>query len=176
MKSLTKVSFVVVLVLFVSSSLFAQASANANATVSVTCLKGLSISLSAGDLDFGTVQLNGSPQTPSIDPENGAVFEVLGHPNRDVTVTFSNVTLTNNAWASGLSAPTDDIVFTPSVEETGSSSIYSGANAVTSGNNVTCPNVTGTGTLYLWTGGSLAIDAAQEAGDYTGTFTMNVAY
>ena len=113
---------------------------------------------------------------PAITPDNGAVFEVLGHPNRDVTVTFVNATLTNNAWAIPLGSPTDNLTFTPDVDETQENAVYGGAVAVTSGDAVTCNNVAGTGTLYLWAGGSIAIGAAQEPGDYTGTFTMSVAY
>jgi hypothetical protein len=176
MKTLTKVIFVSLMSFFLTSSLFAQASANANATVTASLIKGLAISLTVDALDFGTIQLTGVGQTPAITPENGSVFQVLGHPNRDVDVTFVNATLTNNAWATPLGAPTDNLTFTPDVEETGSSAAYVGASAVTSGDAVNCPNVTGTGTLYLWVGGEIAIGAAQEAGDYTGTFTMNVAY
>jgi hypothetical protein len=30
--------------------------------------------------------------------------------------------------------------------------------------------------MYIWVGGSLAIAANQANGDYTGTFTLSVAY
>jgi len=175
MKALTRTTFVLIL-LFYSSSLFAQSSAQATATVSAQLVKGLAISHSAGTLNFGEIILDGSGSTETITPENGAVFEVLGHPNRNVTVTFSTATLINDAWATPLSAPTGSMTFTASVEETGSVNTYTSPNSVTSGNAYQADNVTGTGKLYLWVGGSIVVAAAQAWGDYLGTFTMNVAY
>ena len=176
MKALTKTTALLIVSLFVTSSLFAQASANANATVTASLVKGLAISHSAGTIDFGEVILDGTGSTETITPDNGAVFEVIGHPNRNVTVTFSTASITNNAWAGPLSAPTGSMTFTPDVEETGTSSSYSGAGAVSSGSAYSAGNVAGSGYLYLWVGGNIVVGASQAPGDYTGTFTMSVAY
>ncbi len=163
-------------ILLFSFTTFAQNTASADATVSTKITKGLAIANIGGSLDFGTILMTGSAQNPSITTQSGANFEVTGHPNKDVTVDFSSVDLDNNAWASPLSAPTGTITFTPTVEETGTSSTYSSPNIVTTGNTITLNNVNGTGTLYLWVGGALGIAANQPAGDYTGTFTVTVAY
>lgn len=175
MKTFIKLS-VVFLVLALSTSLFAQSSASATAEVTAQLKRGLAITNLDGNLNFGEIILDGSPQTPTIGAGAGVRFEVTGHPNKDVTITFAGVTLDNNAWVIANGGTNGTLTFTPDVEETGSSSTYSSPTTVISGDVVPLVNVTGTGTLYLWLGGSLAIAASQPYGDYTGTFTMNVAY
>jgi hypothetical protein len=175
MQTFLKFSAVFIL-LGLSTSLFAQSSASATAEVTAQLKRGLSITNLDGDLDFGEIILTGSPQTPAITPGSGVRFEVTGHPNKDVAITFSGVTLDNNAWVIANGGTNGTLAFTPDVEHTGSSPTYSGPVVVTTGDVVPLVNVTGTGYLYLWLGGSLAIAAAQPQGDYTGTFTMNVAY
>ncbi|NPV11699.1 MAG: DUF4402 domain-containing protein [Ignavibacteria bacterium] len=165
-----------VLLIFVASNIYAQSSASATATVLAQLKKGLSISLVGGNLDFGEIILNGSPQTPSIAPSAGANFRIIGHPNKNVTITFNNVTLNNNAWVSSNGGTNGTMVFTPSIKQTGSSSTYESATDVVSGNSIPLVNVSGDGYLYLWVGGSLSIAANQPHGDYTGTFSITVAY
>jgi hypothetical protein len=175
MKSLTKLGVLIVF-LGLSSIMFAQSSANASATVTANLIKGLSISNFTGDLTFGEVILTGSAQTPSIASGSGVRFDVSGHPNRNVTVTFSGINLNNDAWVLLNGGTNGTIAFTPSVEHTGNSATYTTGIVVTSGSTAQLVNTTGTGLLYLWLGGSLAVGATQPQGDYTGTFTMNVAY
>lgn len=165
-----------VLLLFIGSSIYAQSSASATATVLAQLKKGLSISLIGGSLDFGEIILNGSPQSPTIAPSSGANFRIIGHPNKNVVITFNNVTLNNNAWVSSNGGTNGTMVFTPSVKQTGSSSTYESATDVVSGNSIPLVNVSGDGYLYLWVGGSLSIAANQPHGDYTGTFSITVAY
>jgi hypothetical protein len=159
-----------------SSAIFAQSSANASATVTANLKKGLSISNATGNLDFGEIILTGAAQTPSIAQASGVRFDVIGHPNKDVTVTFSGLNLNNDAWVTSNGGTNGTLAFTPSVDHTGNSSTYTPGTVVTSGNAVTLVNTTGNGRLYLWLGGSLAVGASQPHGDYTGSFTMNVAY
>ena len=178
MKTLQKtIAAVALATLLFSSNLFAQ---SANAEVKISLKKALAISNpGASDVDFGEVLLAGSVLTPSVDPENGANFVVTGHPNRDVAITFGTASITNNAWNTLMGGGTNDaITFTPDVEETSNEPVYgSGSPAtVTSGDTETLANITGTGTLYLWIGGELAVADDQEHGDYTGTFTLTVAY
>lgn len=175
MKTLTKLG-VVLVALTLSTTLFAQNSANASANVTAQLKKGLSITNFTGDLDFGEIILTGSAQTPAITPGSGVRFDVSGHPNKDVVISFANVTLNNNAWATTFSGTTGTLVFTPVVHHTGSSTTYTPGNVVTSGNPYTLVNSSGTGLLYLWLGGSLAIQENQPQGDYEGTFTISVAY
>lgn len=177
---LTKIfSAGIIVSLFLMSSVFAQNSSSADANVTASLKKGLSITNNTGDLNFGEIVLTGSADNPSIAPGNpsaGVKFEVIGHPGKTVAVTFSAVTLTNNAWVSTNGGNNDNLVFTPVVDETQGNSTYGGANNVTSGNSIALTNNGGLGYLYLWLGGSIAIKANQEQGDYVGTFTMNVAY
>jgi hypothetical protein len=160
----------------VASFAYAQSSASATATVLAQLKKGLSISLVVGNLDFGEIILNGSPQTPTINASAGANLRIIGHPNKNVVITFSNVTLDNNAWVSSNGGTNGTMVFAPVVKQTGSSSTYQSPSDVTSGNSYSLVNVSGDGYLYFWVGGSLLIAANQPHGDYTGNFNITVAY
>jgi hypothetical protein len=165
--------------LMTTSTILAQSTASATSTVKVQLKKGLSISNLNGDLDFGDIVATSSPQTPSVSTASGIEFEVIGHPAKNVTITFAGMNLTNNAWVTANGGTNSTVAFTPSVEHTGGSITYATPSAVTSGNSVplvaTTP-VSGLGKLYLWLGGSLSIASEQAQGDYTGTFTMTVAY
>ncbi len=128
---------------------------------------------------FGEIIATGATQNPSIGPAAGANFQVIGHKGKSVSVTFANANLTNNAWVTSNGGTNASLAFTPNVQQTGGSSTYTGPTAVTSGGSVSLANVTpqdGTGTLYLWVGGALNIAANQANGDYTGTFSVTVAY
>ena len=175
MKSALKLG-VVIIFLGLSTTLFAQSSANASATVTAKLKKGLSISNFTGDLAFGDIILDGSAQTPTIAPGSGVRFDVTGHPAKNITITFAGINLTNNAWVTLNGGTNATLAFTPTVHHTGSSSTYTTGTVVTSGGTVALVNVSGDGKLYLWLGGSLAVGASQAHGDYTGSFTMNVAY
>ena len=165
----------ILIVLLLSVSVFAGD--NASATVSASLVKGLAITNVGGSsITFGEIILNGSAQTPTVAPGSGANFEVTGQPNRDVTITFSTADLNNDAWVTTNGGTNGTMTFTPNLEHTGSSSTYSTGTAVTSGNAYTLVNASGTGTLYLWAGGQLSVAADQAWGDYTGTFTVTVAY
>lgn len=154
-------------ILLFSFTTFAQSTASATADVKASIAKGLTITNIGGSLDYGEIIANTSGQTVTIDPDAGAEFEVTGHPGKSVDVTFSDVTLTGTGA---------DMTFTPYVQETQGSPTYSGANDVTSGNSVGLFTNAGTGYLYLWVGGDLAVGADQVDGSYSGTFTITVAY
>ena len=167
---------VALVTLLFSSNLFAQ---SATATVSIRISKALAISNVGGSLDFGDLLESGTGSNPSITQAAGANFLVTGHPNRAVTINYSDVTLTNDAWNSTNSFTGNDatILFSADMNHTGSSSTWvAGTPVSTGGDSHNLVNVTGTGTLYLWVGGSLAIAANQNIGDYTGTLTVSVAY
>ena len=172
MKTLLSVTLAVIF----SAAVLAQSTGSANATITANLKKGLSIAKVGGSLDYGEIILNGSAQNPTITPGSGTNFKVIGHPNKPVTVTFANATLTNNAWVTTNGGTNGTITFTPNVQNTGSASTYTSPTAVTSGSAIPLVNVSGDGNLYLWVGGTLAIGATQAHGDYTGTITMSVAY
>lgn len=166
MRSFTKLCLVFIF-FALSTSLFAQSSASATAQVLAQLKKGLTLTNLNGDLDFGEIIVTPAPQTPTILPQFGVRFLASGHPNRNVIVTFGPVTLTGGS---------STIEFTPDVEHTGNVNTYTNPAPVTSGGSYQLVNTMGTGLLYLWLGGSLAVAANQEAADYSGTFTMSVAY
>ena len=159
-----------------TASVFAQSTANSSATVTAQLKKGLSVSQVGGNLDFGQIILTGNEQTPTITPNNGASFKVIGHPNKNIAITFGTVSLTNNAWVTTNGGTNSTLLFTPSVSQTGSSSSYVGSSSVTSGNILPLVNVSGDGNMYVWVGGQLSVASDQAHGDYTGTFTISVAY
>ena len=96
-----------------------------------------------GTIDFGQV-LSSSAATETVTPDNGARFQVLGHNNGDVIVSFNDVALTND-----LGGP--DLTFEPNVVYTGASDTYVAGASHTSGNTVSMvdDNADGTGEIYL---------------------------
>lgn len=169
--------FLLVLV-FSAGSIFAQNSATGTADVTIQLVKGLSIQAS-GDLNFGEQIVAATNQTYTEAPggANGVQFDVTGHPNRSVTVDYTpTVTLNNDAWVTANGGTNSTLTFTADLDETGSTSTYSGANNVTDLQSLTLSNVSGVGKLYMWLGGSVDVPSTAEAGDYVGTFTVTVAY
>ena len=165
-------------VTLLSTSAFAQVSASADVLISL--IKGLSIQNQGGsNISFGDVIVTSSEQTPQVTPANGAHFLVTGHPGKDVTITFSNVTLSNSAWVSTYNASSSStITFSPAMEQTGKEGTYASGtpSSVSTGNSVALVNDNGVGKLNLWVGGSITVPANQAQGDYTGSFTVTVAY
>ncbi len=174
MKLLAKL-FLIVVVFTTFTSIVAQNSATANVPVTIQLAKGLSISLTSGDLNYGEVILDGTAQTPAKTPDNGALLTVVGHPTKSVDITFANATLDNNAWVTSNGGTNDNLSFIPFIEHTATST-YASGNTVNSGNNYGLTNSGGSGYIYLWVGGSIGIGATQEPGDYLGTFSVTVAY
>jgi len=166
MKTLQNTIAVVALTtLLISSNVFAQTSANSSASVSIYLAKGLSITNVDASIDFLEYVAAGEAGSASVTVGSsaGANFKVSGEAAKNVTVTYSNATLTNG---------TDNLTFVPDVDETGSNASYSGASNITSGNTASL----NAGDLYLWIGGDITIPSNVSAGTYTGTFNFTVAY
>ena len=179
MKTLQKsIAAVALVTLIFSSNVFAQPF-SATAPVSLRISKALAITNIGGSLDFGALLESGSGSTESITQANGANFQVTGHPNRSVTITYADVTLTNNQWNTDNTVAGNDasMIFEADMNHSGASSTWAAGNPVATGGEAhTLVNVTGTGTLYLWVGGSVDVAASQNIGDYVGTLTVSVAY
>lgn len=177
MKTLVKTTAILVMSIILTSNIFAQSSANASATVTANLKKGLSMTAIDPSIDFGEIILTaGSAQSNSVAANAGAKFQVVGHPGKAVNVTFANASLDNNSWVLANGGSNGSLTFVPSVEQTGGNSTYASASAVSSGNSINLVNNSGDGYLYLWVGGSIDIASNQPHGDYTGTFTITVAY
>ena len=163
--------------LLLSSYAFAQNTASATAPVKISLKKGLAISNEGGSLDFGNLVVTSSDQTETITPENGAQFKVTGHPNKAVTITYSDVTLKNDTWVSDNGGVNSTLTFSSSMFQTGSNATYTSAVAIGKGGKVeTLVNNNGVGTMYLWVGGDIIVSGNQAQGDYAGSLTVSVAY
>ncbi len=174
------IATVAIATLVLSSYAFGQSTANASANVKISLKKGLAISNVGGtEISFADVVVTSSAQTPTVAAGAGAHFLVSGHPNKPVTMTFSTVSLNNDAWVTSFGGGTNStMTFTPAMQHTGSESVYASGTPsdITSGNSVNLVNVSGVGNLNLWVGGSMAIAADQAQGDYVGSFSVTVTY
>jgi spore coat protein U-like protein len=180
MKSFTKPAVFIFLTIAFSSSLFAQSSANKSVDVTASLVRGLLLETIDGSIDFPELILSGAASTEAITvgDANGANLRITSHPNRNVSISFGTASLSNSAWATPLGATVGNMTFTPSIQETGTSSTYNAgsANNVTSGSTVLANNDSGNGIIYLWIGGSMDVASNQAFGDYTGTLTVTVTY
>ncbi len=159
--------FYLLVLIFSSVTIFAQSSANASTTVKIQLKKGLTISNLNGDLDFGEVILTGNAQTETITPDAGVKFEVTGHPSKSVMVSYVADILTDGG--------SNTLTFNPDFKHTLADPTYTSPADVTSGNSYLLTPSGGVGKLFLWLGGSIEVTNATEA-DYTGAFTVTVAY
>lgn len=159
------IAIVALATLLFSSNLFAQISASSSATVSIYLAKGLSITDVDASINFSEYVAAGKAGSSTVAPGTpaGANFKVNGEAGKSVSVTYSNVTLSNGS---------DNLTFVPNVDQTGNNSSYSSASDIAS--TGTAP-LTG-GDLYLWIGGDISIPASVSEGTYTGTFNFTVAY
>ncbi len=150
----------------------AQTSNSANATVTVSVVPAVSITSSggsdgAGNLDFGLVIVN---STASIHPNtssSASLYTIGGGAGMAMTVSYSSPTL---ALSDTLG---NQLTFTPQVVGSQSSGSQSSASSKSSGASIT---LSGTGSYYLWLGGSVSVPSGQAGGTYTGTFDLTVSY
>lgn len=163
-----------IIVLYLTSLCFAQ-SGSASASVTANVITPITI-ITTGSIDFGDVIVMPNPYVVTKSPAEGSRHEIQGNPNSSVTISFSSVTLDNFSWVAQHGGTTGTIIFTPEVNHTGTNPNYTNPSPVTSGGVYTLTDVGGIGKLYLWTGGSISINANQPVGYYTGTFVINVSY
>jgi len=176
MKSKGIFTLALVLIMSLSSTIFAQSFASEDEPVLVQLKKGLSMTKVGGDLDFGEYIITTSDETLTKTNEDGVNFEVIGHADRAITVTFADVTLNNDDWVGANGGTSDNLTFFPYVEATGSNNVYAGAYSIESGGSVNLENDNGIGKLYLWVGGDIEVSTTTNSGDYIGNFTLSVAY
>ena len=161
-----KVLMLLTVLIFSASSLFGQlGSATESADVLIKIKPSLSLAVQ-GSIDFGQTSTAG---TEVVTPDKGARFQVLGHDTGDIIVSFANAILSN---LNG-----DILTFTPDVVYTGASNTYVAGTSHTSGNPVTMVDSDndGTGEVFLFVGGDIEAAGAPQ-GDYTGSFSLTVAY
>lgn len=160
-----------------ASSIMVSKTVNVTATI----IREVSVSTTgANTLNFGEFYATSSTQTSSITNQNGQKFIVSGNWGSNVIVTYaSTVTLNNSAWIlqnGGGTSGSMTFSLSPLPVHTLANSTYTSPVTLNSGSSVILTNSCGIGTLYIWIGGQLTISANQPAGEYIGTFSLNVSY
>ncbi len=147
--------------------LVAGAAQAQTANITATAIVAGPLSLtSSSNLDFGTV-IPGTART--IDPLTSAsagTFVFSGGPNAQLALTW---TLPANLTSGANNLP---VSFAP---------VFNSANAQAGATALTTPTdntrrLSGTGTGYIWVGGTATPAVAQAAGTYTGTITLAYGY
>ncbi len=161
-------SIVALLILLPTRKMDAQVSGTIQARATVVASMTVT---GSNDLDFGTV-------TPGVDKSvekiavgsAGEWTVVAGGPGAEVMLDF---TLPNSlsAGASSLS-----IIFSSSDASYANSALASQTSPSVSMNPslVTTANLSGTGAMTVWLGGSVSPIMSQSAGDYTGSIQLTV--
>ena len=160
------------LLVVLPSSLMAQTSSSSNVTLTATVVQPVSITSSAGsdgagDIDFGLVLAHSNN---SINPNTSAsagLYTVGAAAGMAMTVTFTSPALSLSDGAG------NTLTFTPQIVGDKLSTSQSTASTVNSGAQIV---MSGTGSYYMWLGGSVNVPTGQAGGTYTGTFNLTVSY
>lgn len=163
-----KLIFVVILYFAFSFDAISQTASN-TASGSVNIILPISITSIGGNLDFGEILLTGSSTVYQLLPAQGQYFQIMGHPGYSVSITFSQVDMSNAIWVSLYGGTVGNLIFTPVV-------VDSQNEPIVSGNFYPLTNNGSTGTLDVMVGGSINVSAIQPHGDYVGIFTISVSY
>ena len=149
---------------------------NAVAVVSVQLIKGLGTQTVGGNLNFGSIVLSGSSSTVNKNPGDGIELRLSGHPDKNIILTYQPAEISNFQWVSQNGGEESTLTFTPEIEQTSGNSTYTNAVPVISGDSYTLQNSDGEGIMFIWVGGNIQISDNQPAGNYSGTFQINISY
>ena len=157
-----KILLVAILICAISALSFAgTASTSANVTAAVTVTNNLPMA-------FGNVTLGTSPIV-AANTGAAAAFTISGAANTATGVTI--------VYPATLVSGANSMVFTSSVLPR-TNTVAAAATAVTNyspdASDVVGALTSGTGALFLYVGGQIAVDPAQAAGSYSGTITVTV--
>lgn len=164
----------ILFIIFICSGLTAQNRINASVSISVSLIKGLSLNMLKSNLDFGEIILSPMMNKITKDAKDGILFEVAGDPGKSVTINFSPIRLSNSDWAKNFGNPESQIDFIPNVFVSQSSDL-SKTQSIFSGSAVNLSKEND-GKLYVGIGGDLNLPNNQLFGDYSGNFSLTVAY
>jgi spore coat protein U-like protein len=161
-----KILVVAILICAISALSFAgTASTSANVTANVTAAVTVNNTL---PMAFGNVTLGTSPSVLS-NSAAAAAFTISGAANTATGVTI--------VYPATLVSGANSMVFTSSVLPR-TNTVAAAATAVTTystdASDIVGALTSGTGALFLYVGGQIAVDAAQAAGSYSGTITVTV--
>lgn len=152
----------------------AQTSSQAAATVDVRAnILGPLMLTSVGATDFG--HIDGVAHEETIDPVNPggnstAQFTATGSADVSIIVSF-DATVPICVQSGGCAVAS--MTFTPNLAHSQTNTQATATPGLASGTAVA---LSATGNRYFWLGGSLQINANQRSGQYSGTFTLGVAY
>lgn len=183
MKSLSKVTTLLLVILGLAIGTVQGQSATSPATMSI--LADLTIALEAGtSINFGklsattpgAIKLNPNDfsKNENVNPttSNVARFNVTGSPNAGITVTYdATVAMTRDNTGGGDATVVN---LTPTVVGDALLANKATAAAIASNGGVTLEATAGT--FFIWVGGELPQFNGQTTGDYAGTFNISVAY
>lgn len=156
------------------SSLLAQTQGVISIPISVKLIKGIQVETKQSTLNFGEIILGPSNQLIEENPSNGIRFRVIANPNKPVSISFSDIILLNET--SSEHNESQQIMFFPSVMNTGINESYVNPIQIFSGNSYVAENSNGFGVINLWVGGKINITNQNSAGNYRGTFVINLTY
>jgi spore coat protein U-like protein len=163
MRTWTRAALAAALVTLAASAAQAQ-SANINATATV--FQAMTVS-GARDLDFGNV-FPGVNKTIGVAAATSGQFALTGQNSANVNLSF---TLPTNLTSGANNLP---IGTWTGCHNT--SNATAGCTAFTPSAAATASAFSGTGSLWVWVGGTVSPAANQAAGSYTGTVTLTAAY
>ena len=160
------------LIVFLFTTLFITGNSQTASTTAsgrVNVIQPLSIASTGGALSFGEIILAGSIAGYQITPAFGQQFRITGNPGWSVSITFSQISLSNSVWV-GLNGGTiGSLTFTPNV-------VNSLNSPITSGNFYSLVTSGAVAILDVRVGGSITVSSTQPHGNYTGIFTISVSY
>ena len=164
MRTCTRVSAVLAALLTLAASAAQAQSANINATATV--FQAMTVS-GARDLDFGNV-FPGVAKAVGIAAPTSGQFALTGQNSANVDLSF---TLPTDLVDGGNNLP---IGTWTGCHNT--SNATAGCTSFTPSAGSTASQFSGTGSLWVWVGGTVSPAANQAAGTYTGTVTLTAAY
>ena len=164
MRTTIRVSAVLAALLSLAAS--AAQAQSANITATATVFQAMTVT-GARTLDFGSV-FPGVNKTIAIAAATSGQFTLTGQNSANVNLTF---TLPANLVSGANNLP---IGTWTGCNNTSNST--AGCTAFTPSAAATASAFSGTGSLWVWVGGTVSPAANQAAGTYNGTVTMTAAY
>jgi hypothetical protein len=169
----------------------ANAQVAATSPASATILSELTIART-GDINFGVISntsgagvvldANGVTNVNTGNDRSVARFDVTGDNGASITVNYDptvDLVFTGTLATLGSPVASEIIVMTPEVVGTSigiTTADQAVANTISQAGTVAIGTGGVSGQYYIWVGGSLATSGPYAAGDYDGTFNINVEY
>ena len=152
----------------IAATPLAAQSATANFNATATVVSALSVA-QANDLAFGNV-FPGVPATVVITDANAALIEFAGANNAEVTLQFG-------ALPTNLSDGTNNLAISFVGNTAGVNTVNNPATATSFDPTVLqTVNLSGSGALFSWLGGTVSPIPAQVANNYTAALTLVATY